>query len=637
MACSHVMSLGDLPESPRSSLSSCKEGERDSIPQDPQVTNLPDSSLPTMPFRETKHVELSQVLKDTLRAELSQLKAAIQGDIQRLDSVVRDALERAEAVGFVDQHLICDMPVSPRMSRVSPHGCQDCMTKACTADEGSQYEVQKSRPATPGGMLSGHTEAPFQDERLSRTSSKVSDGRPETARRVSKELRETTNSQVQDVVSPSTPRALATHSWKKSDGVPSGRHSLRKSGSIRFSSAWRRKLLWIISHQLFDNVVAGLILLNGIIVGIQTDYMARHLLEDPTEFFQVIEVVFCSIFTAELAARLTAHRWAFFTSTSRSWNIFELLIVILQLVELSMSMVAARFGFNFNFLRILRMVRVVRLARALRLIRELKTLVNSIAGSIKPLFWSCILLFMVAYVAGVAITQLVHSKKVLMVKRGEDAPDTLDKYWKTLVLATWTLVQAITGGVDWNEVCRPLIEHVGVEVGVLFTCYILFSTLAMLNVVTGVFIDSVMQHGRQEKEVCTRRHVQALFKSLDVNHEGEITWQEFENHLHTKEMKEFFKIVDVDLEHAKSLFELLDLEDTGALGVREFMEGCLKIWAPARGLDLRMIMRDIIKLHQTVISTQNSLRQSIDSTKAAPETFFHVDINAYPNELFSAV
>ena len=53
---------------------------------------------------------------------------------------------------------------------------------------------------------------------------------------------------------------------------------------------------------------------------------------------------------------------------------------------------AAGIGFNFNVLRILRLARIVRLARALRLIGELKTIVSSIAGSLRPLFWTAVLI-----------------------------------------------------------------------------------------------------------------------------------------------------------------------------------------------------------------------------------------------------
>lgn len=384
-------------------------------------------------------------------------------------------------------------------------------------------------------------------------------------------------------------------------------------------SIFRRRLFWFVNHNYFDYTVVGLILLNGVMVGIQTDYMARNDLEDAPIGFQVVEYLFCVVFTVELGLRLTAFQTRFFTMPQRSWNIFDFVIVTLQLVEIFMSIVAAGVGFSFNILRILRLVRVVRVARALRLIGELRTIVSSIAGSIKPLFWTGVLLFLIAYVIGVALTQLVHAKRLTMMSKGEHIPAALDMYWGSLIPAIFTLIQSITGGIDWDDVCRPLMDKIGVEVGILFTCYILFSSLAMLNVVTGVFIDSVMENGRQEKENRTMEKVQTLFATLDVNHEGEITWEEFNSQLEKKEMKDFFKIVEVDISLADSLFALLDLDESGSVDATEFMDGCLRIWSPAKGLDLRMLSREIVSLKNRVNNAIDVLERQEPSLPGSPK------------------
>merc|ERR1719265_2637685 len=245
-------------------------------------------------------------------------------------------------------------------------------------------------------------------------------------------------------------------------------------------SVWQHKTHWLVNHHIFDNVIAGIIFSHGIFVGMQTQDMFQRYAENPSLFFQIAELAFCIVYTVELAARLFAYRCEFFTNAQRFWNIFEFTIVRLQLLELMLLVVASRMGFAFSILRLLRVLRVVRLARALQLIRELKLLVSCITASVKPLFWSCILLFMVAYVAGVALSQLIHAKTVQLISNGEEIPAKLEEYWGGLFKAIWTLVQVITGGVDWNQVARPLTEHVSVEAGVIFTCYILFTHLAML-------------------------------------------------------------------------------------------------------------------------------------------------------------
>jgi len=589
---SHVISLGEAWQ-----------------PTGPQPSRLPECQSFSL-SREDLRLELRAFAEETLQADLLRLQQAIRGDVEQVVLEIRQALQTAHAAQ-------CDRVYETPSEHEAPTGPPDSigtfardprysgLTVDVPKDEAGT-PLNLSRCPTPTRITSaisnnmGHLMANAQGSsgpptpRDSHTNSPVSP----LCRSVSQA----------SLRGSSAPRSLSTHTWKKSEG--STKPLRRSTGTHALMAIWQQKLLRLVNHQVFDTLVALCIFAHGVFIGMQAQHMSQKSSEEPNPVYQVSEAVFCVLFTIELTARLLAYRCDFFLNSDRGWNIFEFIIVLLQLVEMLMFLVVSRVGITFNLLalRFMRLVRVVRLARALRLIRELRVLVSCIAASVKPLLWSCILLFMVAYVAGVAITQLVQTKRIQMITDGREVPADLDMYWETLFMATWTLIQSLTGGVDWNDVARPLMNHVSLEAVIVFTAYILFTHLAMLNVVTGVFIDSVMQHGRQEKELCTRRHVQALFDSLDVNHEGEITWEEFSTHLQTSEMNEFFKTVDVDIEHAKELFELLDLQDSGALGVREFMDGCLKIWTPARGLDLRMIMRDISRVQQTVIDNQTIIR-----------------------------
>mmetsp|Transcript_92702 Transcript_92702/g.177962 ORF Transcript_92702/g.177962 Transcript_92702/m.177962 type:complete len:651 (-) Transcript_92702:66-2018(-) len=358
----------------------------------------------------------------------------------------------------------------------------------------------------------------------------------------------------------------------------------------------RRLAKHIVSHSIFDYVVAALILVNGIIVGVQTHYLAEELSDDTPWFFQVLEVVFCVLFTVELCLRLVAYQCAFFTMSGKGWNLFDLFVVTAQIFEILMSVLASGLGFSFRLLRVLRLIRVIRLARALRLIGELRTIVSSIVSSMKPLFWTGVLLFMVVYVLGVYTTQVVLTRRISYREDNEEPPPALEKYWGSLIKSIVSLFQSITGGVDWDEVARPLVEYVSPEMGILFVMYIGFTMFCMLNVVTGVFIESVMKNAQSENELRTLSHVMQLFSKLDVEDTGEISWEAFEKNLHRKEMHDFFKTIDVDIDNAHTLFELLDVDGSGSVDAQEFMDGCLRIWAPTKGLDLRMILRDVNKV-----------------------------------------
>jgi len=269
------------------------------------------------------------------------------------------------------------------------------------------------------------------------------------------------------------------------------------------------------------------------------------------------------------------------------------IIVALQFVELAIKIFTSGRGVSLNLLRTIRLVRVLRLVRTIRFVSELRTIVSCIAGSLKPLFWTGILLFMILYVLGVYVTQLVLLERIRMKDDHQQIPEPLAKYWGNLVLSMYSLFQSITGGIDWDQVARPLIEHIGAEIGVLYALYIMFTTFAILNVVAGVFIQHVIESAASEREMNTMRHVKHLFSHVDVDHSNQISWQEFEEQLDTRAVREFFKTIDVDIGNARDLFELLDTDDSGEVDAEEFMDGCLQIWTPAKGLDLRIIERDI--------------------------------------------
>mmetsp|Transcript_1869 Transcript_1869/g.3774 ORF Transcript_1869/g.3774 Transcript_1869/m.3774 type:complete len:625 (-) Transcript_1869:104-1978(-) len=449
------------------------------------------------------------------------------------------------------------------------------------ASEKSKQSV-RSTPKKPAGNAA----------ELSICSSEAAFVRQTSTRKNSKQSVRSTHSRTPNkrISSASTKRRLSTSSLDSIATTSTDGHSLQ------------RRILNVVTNSSFDFAVGGLIIMNGIFVGIQTDFLTRRLEEDPHVAFQVAEYIFSVLFTVELALRLFAFRCSFFTNQQRWWNTFDSIIVSLQLFEIFMFVVAsnAGVGFSFNFLRILRLVRVVRLARALRVISELRTIVSSIAGSVKPLFWTGVLLCLIAYVFGVALTQLVHMKILEMLEKNEPIPERIERYWGSLSVTIFTLIQAITGGINWDEACRPLMETIGVELGLLFTVYILFCSLAMLNVVTGVFIEAVMENGRRAKEQCTKQHVQNLFTALNISHDGTILWREFESYLDSQEMQDFFSIVDVDISNAKRLFELLDTDNSGSIDAAELMDGCLRLWTPAKDLDMRMVSHDVCRLRHRI-------------------------------------
>merc|ERR1712100_853853 len=125
-----------------------------------------------------------------------------------------------------------------------------------------------------------------------------------------------------------------------------------------------------------------------------------------------------------------------------------------------------------------------------------------------------------------------------------------------------TLFSAITGGNDWMAYGELLREHVGETYFVLFAFYIGFCLVGMLNVVTGIFVDSAVCT-RTEDEVVEcftedqkriSEEVRRIFKEADEDMSGTVSLDELSNHLENPWVKAYFSGLDIDPSEARIIF-----------------------------------------------------------------------------------
>merc|ERR1719203_378543 len=95
--------------------------------------------------------------------------------------------------------------------------------------------------------------------------------------------------------------------------------------------------------------------------------------------------------------------------------------------------------------------------------------------------------------------------------------------------------------------------------GVLFSIYVMFALLAMMNVVTGIFVDSVLLSAKRDKDNFLLNNAREIFKEAE---DGLITREQFLDMMDNRHMIEFFKGIDVDPSLAQSLFSIMGLDDS---------------------------------------------------------------------------
>jgi len=352
--------------------------------------------------------------------------------------------------------------------------------------------------------------------------------------------------------------------------------------------------------------VCAIILLNALTLGAQTDYMAKNGSQEAPTAFARVETCMCAIFVLELVLRLIVFGRRFFVRAGWQWNVFDCLVVGVQVAEQVLAIyVSGERNVINNFssarvMRFLRLVRVLRVARVLQGIAELRILVVSILSSMRALLWTMLLMLLMIYTLGIYLTQLVTDHRLAMDEEAEGYT-VLGEYYGSMSKTMLVMFMSVTGGADWGMFCEPLMREVSPWVGVIFAFYIAFTVLAMLNVVTGVFVESVLKSQASDRDMVMVNNARELFMTLDGGIHATMSWDTFQSKLDAPQMVEFFKFIDVDPSDAKGLFKLLDLDSSGGVSAEEFLNGAIRLRGHAKSLDVALLIQEVKKIQSRLL------------------------------------
>lgn len=359
----------------------------------------------------------------------------------------------------------------------------------------------------------------------------------------------------------------------------------------------RYQVARLLHSPFFEVPVLLLIISNAVYVGVQTDYFAKDLRAELPPSFRVADLLFLVLFTLEVVLRLFVHRAGFFTKGEYMWNMFDFGLVVIQILEEivlafsdgSMQSLSERLS-SSSVLRVVRIVRAARVVRVLRVLRyasELRLLLICILQSYRSFTWAMTILLLMTYVVSIFFTQQATSARADGAQH-----EGLRQWYSSVGRTVLSLMQGITGGLDWNDLVEPMIEDVSVVSGVLLTAYILFALVAVMNVVLGTFVDSAITRAAEVKKLHIISNAKQLFQAIDIDTSGEITFAEIKCHMHKPAVQEFFRDIDIHWSEADTIFSLLDADGTGSLSINEFMHGCVRFQTTATALDLMLVAQE---------------------------------------------
>jgi voltage-gated sodium channel len=229
-----------------------------------------------------------------------------------------------------------------------------------------------------------------------------------------------------------------------------------------------RSIASIVESPQFRHAVTALILLNAIIVGLETYAEVRASYGD---VLQIADRIILYLFTMELALRFFAAKppLGFFRS---GWNIFDLAIVTVGFLPSS------------EFFTVARLFRIIRVLRAVSVIPDLQKVVGALLLSLPSLGHIAALLGLLIYVYGAIGTSLF----------GAFAP----KYFGTLHQSVLTLFSVITLE-GWVSVMDEVLPHMP-GAWIYFVTFILLGTFVALNFFVGVIVNNLQSVAIEEHD-----------------------------------------------------------------------------------------------------------------------------------------
>lgn len=166
----------------------------------------------------------------------------------------------------------------------------------------------------------------------------------------------------------------------------------------------------------------------------------------------------------------------------------------------------------------------------------------------------------------------------------------LREYFGSVPMSCLVLFQTMTGGIDWADVAKPLTIYISPFLAVVFSFYMAFVLFAMLNVITGVFVESALESDAEEKDATMVSRLLEFLSGCPSAADGALSWDEFSARLSDPAMICYFQSVDLDPAEAASLFKLCDSDQNGTVDPEEFVMGCLRLRGHAKAIDLATLM-----------------------------------------------
>jgi hypothetical protein len=327
-----------------------------------------------------------------------------------------------------------------------------------------------------------------------------------------------------------------------------------------------------------------------------------------------VDVCFLSLYCFELVCKLAVHRLFYFWNEDLAWNWLDFLLITQSLVD---TMSSSGSGGGNTWMRTIRLFRVAKVLRILRFVKvftQLHLIMSAILGSLLHLFWSIMVFAILFLMFSLYFVSSVSTFMSSTEGGDKDVVEPMLENFGSVQGSMCSLFMALSGGDDWS-VFYDTLTPAGTA-GSVFLFFIAFSQIALLNIVTGIFVDNALkisepdvqqqaeEHFNQDREYA--KELKHIFSNGCSNAKTRLTKEDFEDILEDGKLGTYLRFLGIDpiwskknlpvlFDRVREEQQLLDGEDDEDQGIEPsvFVERCMALRGHARSTEV-MDLQDIV-------------------------------------------
>jgi len=312
---------------------------------------------------------------------------------------------------------------------------------------------------------------------------------------------------------------------------------------------WKRWRLAVFTEgNWFKWFFISLVGINGILVGIQADHA-----EDDHLAWKSVEYFFILAFIVELVSKIVGFGMLYFQD---AWNLFDFFIVAVSVAEI---VVVDVLNSDSSGLSSIRMLRIFRIIRVVGFVARLNLLVQAFLIAMQSVAWVGVLMLMALYIFAIMAQAFFHNIRY----------DRFGTVPRTMI----TLFQMLTGD-SWAS---DITWHLSDEqpwAWAFMTFWMLLGSMGLLNLLTGVFIEALMEITKKndfdalEALQQQRKHLITLvggaFRQTDMDEGGTLDSSELPEMLELcEEYEDMLRFVGLDYEKMQRACAIADYSHQG--------------------------------------------------------------------------